>query len=168
MRSFLDNLDNAAVWLAAICLASMCLLVNVNIALRQWFGTGIPDEVVIVGELMAGVLVLPLASAAARGSFISVEIFTNWLSPNSRAILRRIGLALAFIAVIPVIIVAYMELEDTISTSSFHYGLLELPEWPGRIVFFAGYLLFAVRLLTLLIDRPADQTRDVTESPRGR
>jgi hypothetical protein len=37
------------------------------------------------------------------------------------------------------------------SSGSYFFGELELPEWPGRFAFFAGAVLFVVRLSLIVV-----------------
>ena len=54
-------------------------------------------------------------------------------------------------ATTPITYAAFHAAEKAVTSGNYFFGLLSLPEWPGRIAFFCGYIIFVARLLDLLI-----------------
>lgn len=143
----IEGVSNAV---AGISLVIICAYVVLGILLRNLSLGKMPDESVIVADLMLFVLTLPLASVAADRSFISVEVFTDRLGSAGLRRLARMALVVALVAVLPVLYSASFSLIDAIETGNYYFGLLNWPEWPGRLVFLFAYVLFAARLIHLL------------------
>lgn len=150
-RGYLACLENVFIMIGVVCILAMCAVIGSSVLLREFFSSGIPDEMVIVGELMVGALVLPLAFIAADRGFISVEIFTQKLGPVFQRALNVLTVIVGLIAVMPVTYAAYLSVVDTLQTGAYFFGLLELPKWPGQLMFFLGYFLFFIRLIDLAI-----------------
>ncbi|MFV0385197.1 TRAP transporter small permease subunit [Paracoccus sp. (in: a-proteobacteria)] len=147
----LSRIETLANGLAAVSLIVICVYVVLGIVLRNLSLGKMPDESVIVADLMLAVLTLPLASVAADRSFIAVEVFTDWMGAAGRRRLAILALIVAMIAVLPIIYSAAFSLIDAIESGNYYFGLLRWPEWPGRLIFFVAYLVFSVRLIGLFL-----------------
>ena len=81
---------------------------------------------------------------------IMVEVFTNhmpdWIQPWLDFLASIIG----FLVLLPIAYGGYVGLVEAIQDEAYFFGDLELPEWPGRLTFFVGYFVFAVRLANLV------------------
>lgn len=100
---------------------------------------------------MVGALVLPLAFVAAEGGFIAVEIFTGRFGPRGSAWLSALAAVVGLVAITPITMAGYFSVSEAIREGNYNFGMLSLPEWPGKLVFFVGYLAFLARLIFLLI-----------------
>ncbi|MTH96192.1 TRAP transporter small permease [Roseibium sp. RKSG952] len=135
----------------AVTILAMCVYITLGILLRSLAGTQIPDEVVIVGDLMIGALILPLAFVAADRGFIAVEVLTDMLPKSTHVWLNVLAAAIGLTAVIPITYAGYLAMVHAIESGNYFFGILEVPEWPGRVAFFAGYALFFIRLTYLFV-----------------
>ena len=147
----LRKVELAFVWLAAICVGGIGLLITATVLTRSLLGFGVPDDVVIVTELMVGAIVLPLAHVTAERAHIAVELLVSRFPARVQAWLSAFALAFAFLSLLPIVYAGWRELLHTVASEAYFFGDLELPEWPGRLAFFAGMLLFAVRLAVLFL-----------------
>lgn len=150
-RGSLAWLENAFLLVGVVCILGLCAVITTGVLLRTFSSSGIPDEVVIVGEMMIGALILPLAFVAADRGFISVEIFTHRLGPKVQQILNVLTALVGLVAVAPITYAGYLSMTDAFESGAYFFGLLELPKWPGHTMFFLGYFLFFIRLIDLAI-----------------
>ncbi|MBK1875031.1 TRAP transporter small permease subunit [Marinobacter sp. 1-3A] len=150
-RGFLAGVEKVFLYVGAICVFALAVLISSSVFLRTVFNTGIPDEIVIVGEFMIGALILPLAFVAADRGFITVEIFTQGFGVKVQQVLNVLTSVFGVIAVAPITYAAYLTFFDVVDSGAYFFGLLELPKWPGRSLFFFGYILFFIRLIDLSI-----------------
>jgi TRAP-type mannitol/chloroaromatic compound transport system permease small subunit len=150
-RGSLAWLENVCLLVGVVCIIGLCLIIASSVLLRTFALSGVPDEVVIVGEMMIGALIMPLAFVAADRGFISVEIFTQRLAPKFQQMLNVLSVIVGLIAVAPITYAAYLSVVDAFESGSYLFGMLELPKWPAKTLFFLGYLLFFIRLIDLAI-----------------
>lgn len=137
--------------IGAAAILSMCAYITLGIFLRSVVGVQIPDEVVIVGDLMIAALILPLAYVAADRGFIAVEVLSDQLPRSLHPALNVLAAAVGLLAVMPIGYGAFLAMIHAIESGNYFFGILELPEWPGRTAFFAGYALFFIRLIVLFV-----------------
>lgn len=135
-RGSLAWLENVFLLVAVVCILGLCAVIASSVLLRTFSSSGIPDEIVIVGEMMIGALILPLAFVAADRGFISVEIFTQKLGPKFQQALNVLTAIAGLIAVAPITYAAYLSVVDAFESGAYFFGLLELPKWPGHTLFF--------------------------------
>ncbi len=150
-RGSLAWLENVFLLIAVVCILGLCAVIASSVLLRTFSSSGIPDEIVIVGEMMIGALILPLAFVAADRGFISVEIFTQKLGPKFQQALNVLTAVVGLIAVAPITYAAFLSVVDAFESGAYFFGLLELPKWPGHTLFFVGYFLFFIRLIDLAV-----------------
>lgn len=150
-RGVLGGVEKVLLNFAVISILALGAVILSSVLLREFGFSGVSDEVVIVGELMIGALVLPLAFLAAENGFIAVEVFTARFGPRAQLALNLLATVVGLIAVAPIAYAAFFSMIDAISEETYFFGLLELPEWPGRVVFFIGYLVFFIRLIDLAV-----------------
>ncbi|WP_420412739.1 TRAP transporter small permease [Roseibium sp.] len=144
-------IETAFIATAAAAILGMCIYITLGILLRSLVGVQIPDEVVVVGDLMIGALILPLAYVAADRGFIAVEVLTDMLPKATHVWLNVLAASVGLLAVIPITYAGYLAMVHAIQSGNYFFGILELPEWPGRVAFFAGYALFFIRLTILFL-----------------
>lgn len=150
-RSGLDAIETVLAWISAACILAAGLYIVAGIVLRTAFNSGTYDELVIVSELMVGAIVLPLALVCAKRGFIAVEVVSGLLGARTQRGLDLLSDAIGLLAVIPMLIAGALALGHILEDESFYFGMLNLPKWPGYVVFVVGYAVFAIRLLDLLV-----------------
>lgn len=150
-RGFLGGVELVLLYFAVTCILALGCIVLSSVTLRELGFSGVPDEVVIVGELMIGGLILPLAYVAADKGFIAVEVFTNRFGPRVQIGLNLLSAVVGLIAVSPIFYSSYLSMVEAIEYGSYFFGLLELPTWPGQVMFFIGYTVFFIRLIDLTV-----------------
>ena len=151
LRGCLSWFENVFIYLGALCILIMGGFITASVLLRTFGNSGVTDEVTIIGELMIGALILPLAFVGADRGFISVEIFTQKLGPGFQQVLNLLTAIVGLLAVMPITYAAYVTMMDAYTSGAYFFGMLQLPKWPGATAFFAGYCLFFLRLVDLTV-----------------
>lgn len=150
-KGILGRAETVLMDIGAFSVLVMCFYVVLGIFMRSVVGGQIPDEVVIIGELMIVAVILPLAYVAADRAFIAVEVFNKWIGPRSDKFLHAFAALVGLFATTPIAVAGYNSLVEAVMHGDYHFGQLSLPEWPGRLAFFLGYLVFMIRLLTIFV-----------------
>ncbi|WP_166267367.1 TRAP transporter small permease [Marinobacter caseinilyticus] len=151
LRGCLSWLENVFIYLGVLCILAMGVLITTSVVMRTLGNSSVTDEVTIIGELMIGALILPLAFVAAERGFISVEIFTQKLGPGFQHALNLLAAIVGLLAVTPITYAAYVTMVEAYTSGGYFFGMLQLPKWPGATAFFAGYFLFFLRLIDLTV-----------------
>ncbi len=143
----LDRLETAALVVSMLAIVAATLIIGLTVLGRAFIGRSIPDNVVLAENLMPIIVALPLAYAAARRGHIEVEVFTNWLPPRGIVALNLLANLIGLVIFGLIAWGAWNVLGRDIETGRFYEGLLRVPAWPAKAFFFAGLMLFALRLV---------------------
>lgn len=142
--------ERVLVSLAIAGLFAMAALITINV-ISRWIGRSIiPDDVLLVQELMVPVILLPLGIVTALRQHISVELFTEKVPLAGQRVLAVLAhlVGLAFGGIL--LWAALRGFASSWSTQDYHNGVLHIPMWLGQGVFVFGIGLFVLRLLMLL------------------
>ena len=145
-----------------IAVAGAAILVSGGITFtsvfgRWLFGWAVPDGEIIVQDMMIVACVLPLAVVAGRHAHIAVDLFVRHLSARAQ---RRVDLFNGYLGVVILVAIAWsgwLNFTSVWESDGYYDGRLELPEWPARLVFFIGSLLFVARSLHRAGDPPSTE-----------
>lgn len=146
-----DRLENGLLAIAGACILGLCGLITVTVLTRSVLGWGVPDDVVIVKELMIGAIVLPLAAVSSARAHIAIEFLFNRFGRKTKAWLTAFGTVFALIALVPITYAAWRELAHVVQIDAYYFGELSLPKWPGSLAFFVGITFFAIRMCLLSV-----------------
>ncbi|MBP0482123.1 TRAP transporter small permease [Sagittula salina] len=147
----LRRIERLLVDLSIAAVLGLCALITANVLLRALFNAGIPDSTVLVAELMVAAVVLPLAATTTARAHIAVELVANRLPPRVGDALIVLGSVFGLIALAPLIWAGWREATGVIEKGSFFYGELQLPKWPGRVIFLIGMVICWVRLALMVV-----------------
>lgn len=147
----LKALENLLLNLAVVAVIALGVMITASVASRAMFDYALPDTIVIVRELMVAAIVLPLAAATLARSHVAVEFVANKLSLHAQAWLTILGSFVGLLALLPLIYAGVREFSHTLTSGGFFYGDLNLPKWPGRLIFLIGISMCWLRLLVLMI-----------------
>ncbi len=145
----LGKLENVLLGLGAAAVALLGLLIASNVVARAVFDTALPDTVTMVRELMVAAILLPLAAATAARAHVAVEFISNRFPPKLRSWLIVLGSVMGVLALTPLLYAGWRELAHNWGSGSFFYGDLNLPKWPGRLLFLMGIAACWIRLAEL-------------------
>ena len=152
-RNFADRFINGIEWLAAIFVGIVALNIFVNVLLRKFFATSIPDYYDF-GRMLLGILIFwGIAATSYRGGHITVDLV--WAAANARW--KRIIDVFATLVLLFVVIVQTAMLFDKVS-GTFKDNVqtydLNIPTWPFYAVAWAGdvcaVILIAIRTWRLV------------------
>lgn len=146
MRRFLDRLYAASGALAAVCLASICVLMLAQAAGRE-FGLLIRGADDITSWLCAASAFFALGHTFRNGELVRVGLLIDMLKPGPRRMAEILALS------VTALFVGYM----TWAVSKFVYeswqfkevsqGLIQIPIWIPQMSFALGVLIFLTAVL---------------------
>ena len=137
--------------LAVFAVAALGLLITASVVLRVTVNSGVPDTIVMVRELMVAAIVLPLAVTTAQRAHIVVEFLSNRLPRRGQEALIVFGSVFGLLALAPLIWAGWREATHALTSGGFFFGDLQLPKWPGRILFLLGISMCWLRLLGMVV-----------------
>jgi len=146
MRRFLDRLYDAAGGLAAVCLASIAVVMLAQAAMRElgMLFRGADD---IVSWLCAASAFLALGHTFRRGELVRVGLLIDPLPPRAR---RAVGITALAIALAFVAYMTYAVLRFVYESWQFKevaQGLIQIPIWIPQMSFVIGVLVFLIAVL---------------------
>ena len=156
----LRHIERLLLDLACAAIVALGALITVSVLLRIVVNGGIPDTVVMVAELMVAAIVLPLGAVIAARANIVVEVLSQHFPGRVQDLLVIFGGVLGLLALAPLIWAGWKEAHDAITGGGFFFGQLNLPKWPGRVLFLFGVAFCWLRLAVQIV-------RDVRTVARG-
>ncbi|KQB95563.1 TRAP transporter small permease [Primorskyibacter sp. S187A] len=147
----LRRIERLLLDLAVFAVIGLGVLITASVLLRITVNSGIPDTIVIVRELMVAAIVLPLAVATLERAHIVVEFLSNKMPTRVQDWLIVGGSIFGLFALSPLIFAGWRETVHTIESGAFFFGQLNLPKWPGRVIFLIGISFCWLRLLLMVI-----------------
>ncbi|BCH35771.1 hypothetical protein MesoLjLc_77010 [Mesorhizobium sp. L-8-10] len=146
-----DRLEKLLLGFGAAAVLALGAMISINVALRALWGLSIPDSVVMVSELMVAAIMLPLAAASADRAHICVEVVSAHFSKRIQSWLIVFGWFVGLMAVTPLLWAGWHEFVRNWQSWGLHPGIVELPKWPGRLLFAIGLAAAGLRLVRLII-----------------
>lgn len=143
--------EHALVAIAVVGLFAMAVLVTTNV-ISRWIGRAlIPDDVMLVQELMVLVILLPIGAVTALRQHISVDLFTERAGPRMMRVLALLGhvAGLGFAGFL--MAAAWQGFIQAWQTQDYYSGVLDIPMWIGHSGFLFGIALFFVRLVMMIV-----------------
>ena len=156
----LHRLEKLLLDLAVVAVLGLGLLITAQVAMRTFLNSAVPDAIVMVGELMVAAIVLPLAAVTANRAHIAVEVVSNRLPQRAQDALLVFGTLFGLLALAPLIYSGWREAHEALVEGGYFFGDLNMPRWPGRVIFLFGVTLCWIRLALMLV-------RDVGRMRRG-
>lgn len=146
MRRFLDRLYSASGAFAAICLASICVLMLAQAAGRE-FGLLIRGADDITSWLCAASAFFALGHTFRHGELVRVGLLLDNLRPGTRrgAELVALSATAAFIGYMAWAVVRFVY--DSWQFKEVAQGLIRIPIWIPQMSFVLGVLIFLVAVL---------------------
>lgn len=148
----LQRIEKLLLELAVFAVLLLGALITASVLLRVFFNSGVPDSIVMVRELMVAAIVLPLAATSTARAHIVVEFLTNRFPSRIQGWFVVFGTAFGVVALTPLVYSSWNETLHTLQSGGFYFGQLNLPKWPGRLIFLIGISFCWLRLLLLVIE----------------
>ena len=135
--------------LAMLAVALLCLIVTVSVISRWLYGALIPDDVLLVRELMVAVILLPLAAVTAGRGHIAVTVFSSWAGARAQAVLSLLGHGVGLLFIGALLWAGARLLSGAWATGEYYDGDLYIPLWLGYAVYVTGLAAFLARLAVM-------------------
>ena len=132
--------------LARLAVALLCLIVTTSVLSRWLYGALIPDDVLLVRELMVAVILLPLAAVTAGRGHIAVTVFSDWAGPRAQFALSLLGHVVGLLFVAALLWAGMRLLTGAWASGEYYDGDLYIPLWLGYAVYVVGLAAFLARL----------------------
>jgi TRAP-type C4-dicarboxylate transport system permease small subunit len=155
LEGMFNRIEQVLVLLSGLAILASGAITFISVFGRWAFGWAIPDGEIIVRDLMIVACVLPLSVVAGRHAHIAVDLVVRHFSERAR---RWVDLFNGYLGVLILAAITWsgwLNFASAWSSNGYYDGRLELPEWPARLVFFVGYLLFAARSLQRAGEAPS-------------
>lgn len=143
----MDWLDRLLIVLSSIALIMLMMLVTVSVTGRYYYGTPIPDDIILSEILLVFVGFLPLSFVQASREHIFVSVFTDWMPNGAKVFLEMMGQIIGAVFFAIVATAVYTDFREALDGGAYYVGELEIPEWPGKFVVALGVALFTLRLV---------------------
>lgn len=147
----LSVVERGLLVISVIALIGVGLLMGIAILSRELLGFGVPDDTVIVSQLMLISITCALGYVTAQRAHIAIDILYDKLGPRTRYVLDLVGSLAGLLAFVPIALWAYGDLSAAYLTGRLNYGQLQLPLWPSYLFFALGLSLMCLRLVVILI-----------------
>ena len=152
-KNFADRFINTIEWLAAIFVGLVALNIFVNVLLRKFFSTSIPDYYDF-GRMLLGILIFwGIAATSYRGGHITVDLV--WSSVGTKA-KRWIDVFATLVLLFVVTVQTYTlfdKVKITFTDNVLTYDL-NIPTWPFAAIAWIGdvcaVILIAIRTWRLV------------------
>ncbi len=136
-KSFSDRFINGIEWIAAVFVGLVALNIFVNVLLRKFFNTSIPDHYDL-GRMLLGILIFwGIAATSYRGGHISVDLLWSAVGPRAkRAIDIFATLVLLFVVIVQTVML-FDKVVQTYVDNVLTYDL-NMPTWPFYALAWTG------------------------------
>ena len=150
MRRFLDRLYAASGAFAALCLASICVLMLAQAAGRE-FGLLIRGADDITSWLCAASAFFALGHTFRHGELVRVGLLVDMLRPGARRVAEIVALSVtaAFIGYMAWAVTRFVY--DSWQFKEVAQGLIRIPIWIPQMSFVLGVLIFLAAVLDELL-----------------
>jgi TRAP-type C4-dicarboxylate transport system permease small subunit len=171
LRRFLDRLYAASGALAALCLASICVLMLAQAVGRE-FGLLIRFADDLTAWLCAASAFFALGHTFRHGELVRVGLFVDMLKPGARRIAEIVALAITGLFVGYMVWAVTRFVYESWQVKEVAQGLVKIPIWIPQLCFVFGVLIFLVAILDELIlvlrnKKPTYQLAEEDRRARG-
>ncbi len=152
-QNFSDRFINGIEWIAAIFVGLVALNIFVNVLLRKFFDTSLPDHFDI-GRMLLGILIFwGIAATSYRGGHITVDLLWSAVSPRAKRVIDVFATLVLLFVVLVQTIMLFDKVVQTYISNVLTYDL-NMPTWPFYAVAWTGdvvaVILIAMRTWRLV------------------
>ena len=171
-QNFSDRFIDGIEWIAAVFVGLVALNIFVNVLLRKFFDTTLPDHF-DVGRMLLGILIFwGIAATSYRGGHITVDLVWSAVGPRAKRAMDVFATLVLLFVVLVQTIMLFDKVVQTYVDNVLTYDL-NMPTWPFYAVAWTGdvvaVILIALRTWRLVFapetlqDEHFDAVRPVTE-----
>lgn len=147
----INAVAKASTWVGGFALLGCALLIAIDLILRKALGISLGGADEIAGYVLAITSAWAFPVTLLKRSHIRVDILYARLGLKPRVALDLFALACMGVLVTALAYHAWSVLKDSIDYHSVSNTPLQVPQWIPQSLWFAGYLFFALTLLTLML-----------------
>lgn len=134
--------------MAGIC--ALCLTVTITVISRAIYKPLIPDDVLIVREIMVVAILFPLAAVTGSRAHIAVTIFSEWLGVRAKRILAILAHCVGLIFSASLLFAGCRLFIEAWKSGEYYDGDIYIPMWIGYATFILALIAFFIRLIVML------------------
>lgn len=142
----LGGLERCLLVVASTALVMIAALILIEIVGRWLPIFRIPDNVIIVRQLMVVSIACGLGWVTGRNGHIAIDLLYRHMAPRWQRLCHGLALVAGLVMAVPLVIWVAEDVAALHASNSFYFGELKLPEWPVRTAFLLGLLALAARL----------------------
>jgi TRAP-type C4-dicarboxylate transport system permease small subunit len=146
MRKALDQLYDAAAWLAAAFMVALLVMVLLSISGRE-FGFHVRGTDAYAGYMMAGAGFFALAHTLKRGEHIRVTLLLQALKPAARRKLELFGLAVAILLSLLLAIFSVKLCWQSLQFNDISTSNDATPLWIPQLAMAAGTVILCIAFI---------------------
>lgn len=142
----LGGVERCLLAVASAALVAIAALILIEIVGRWLPALRIPDNIIIVRQLMVVSIACGLGWVTGRNGHIAIDLLYRHMAPRLQRVCHGLALVIALVMVMPLVIWVIEDIVSLYTSGSFYFGELKLPEWPVRTAFLLGFLSLTARL----------------------
>ncbi|OLS64390.1 TRAP transporter small permease subunit [Pseudomonas putida] len=147
----INAVAKASTWVGGFALLGCALLIGIDLILRKTLGVSMGGADEIAGYVLAITSAWAFPVTLLKRAHIRVDILYARLGLKPRVVLDLFALACMAVLVCALTYHAWAVLWDSIDYHSVSNTPLQVPQWIPQSLWFAGYLFFALTLLSLML-----------------
>ena len=152
-KNHADRFINMIEWLAAIFVGIVALNIFVNVLLRKFFSTSIPDSYDF-GRMLLGILIFwGIAATSYRGGHITVDLVWSAVGKNKKRLIDVFATIVLLFVVTVQTAMLFDKVRGTYVDNVLTYDM-NIPTWPFYAVAWLGdvsaVVLIAIRTFRLI------------------
>nr|WP_298642572.1 TRAP transporter small permease [uncultured Tistrella sp.] len=142
----LGGIERGLLVVASIALILIAALILIEIVSRWLPVLRIPDNIIIVRQLMVVSIACSLGWVTGRDGHIAIDLLFQHMTPRQQRACRGLALVCGLVMAVPLVVWIAGDVGALYASQSFYFGELKLPEWPVRTAFLFGLLSLTARL----------------------
>jgi TRAP-type C4-dicarboxylate transport system permease small subunit len=171
LRRFLDRLYYASGALAAVCLATICVLMLAQ-ALGREAGILIRGADDVTAWLCAASAFLAVGHTFRHGELVRVGLWLDMMGPRARWYAELFALGITTFFGVYMLWAVTRFVYESFVLSEVAQGLIQIPIWIPQLSFVAGMLIFLIAVLDELVavlrkQKPAYQVAEEARRAAG-
>lgn len=136
--------------LAMVGICALCLIVTITVVSRAIYKPLIPDDVLIVREVMVVAILFPLAAVTASRAHIAVTIFSDWLGRRGKGVLSVLAHLVGVVFASGVWFAGWRLFAGAWDSGEYYDGDIYVPMWIGYGTFVGAFTVLVLRLVAML------------------
>lgn len=159
------RLENALLAVSVACLLTIAAIIMLVLLERSGLGPRIPDNVILMQQLMVVAVGCSLAYVTRVRDHISIDLLYAHLGRSLRRAADFAAIIVGLVASLPVSVWAFVNFRKSFRSGAYYFGEMNLPEWPAKLLFFLAFATISLRLLIQLVQLAKGDLGEVEAGP---